>query len=110
MRSKLLTPLLTVTGGLVVMVTNAYAGYGVCNYGSGTVSSITCYGPANLNGTTVTGQVFVRGPLMAVNSTIKSMYVDGPVQLIKSTVNDTTEIKGPLVAVYSNFKNSIIVT
>lgn len=107
-KSKLLASMLVVCSGFILM-NEAYADSGLCNYQNQTLSSVSCDGKAMLNGTTVTGLVQVAGKLVAVNSTIGSLHVDGPVKLINSTVKGPTEINGLLVAVNSSFNQAITI-
>lgn len=89
---------------------NAWAGYGTCNYGNETVSSVTCYGTATLNGTKVQGKVFVAGELKATNATIGSLEVKGLTTLQGTTVQGTTNVIGNLESTNSNYTGATIVT
>ena len=87
----------------------AHADYGVCQYGSETLSSISCYGTASLNGTTVTGQSFTAGPFTAQNATLNSVDVRGIAKLYSSSVSGGVTILGPLYATDSKFSGSLYV-
>jgi hypothetical protein len=85
------------------------ADFGVCNYGQETLSSVTCFGPATLNGTTVTGNVFVAGPLTATHAKLGSLHVAGIATLQNSHVKGTTEVEGPLTSTQSQFDDTLFV-
>jgi hypothetical protein len=89
------------------LVQNAFANFGPCNYGKETVSSIRCFGPLDLNGTTVTGNVFVTGPIKATSSSIGSLRVMGPAKLNQTTISGDTKIYGPLEITDSTLKGSV---
>jgi len=81
--------------------TAAHAEVGECLHGQEILPSLICYGPATLNGTTVTGKVLVFGPLKATDSQIGSLQVTGPTTLVSSTVQNMAIVEGPLNVVNS---------
>ncbi|MFA6409276.1 MAG: hypothetical protein WCW01_03780 [Gammaproteobacteria bacterium] len=85
--------------------TTAYAEVGECLHGQETLPSLICYGPATLNGTTVTGKVLVFGPLKATDSQIESLQVTGPTTLISSTVQNGVVVEGPFNVIGSKLAN-----
>ena len=75
--------------------------YGSCNYSKQTVADITCYGPATIDGTTVTGTIKVFGSLKMNNTTANDVTVNGPLTMNHANVNNIT-IKGPLTMTYAS--------
>jgi hypothetical protein len=72
--------------------------YGSCNYSKQTVADITCYGPATIDGTTVTGTINVFGPLTMKNVTANDVIVKGPLTMNQATVNNVT-VQGTLTMI-----------
>lgn len=77
------------------------ASYGSCTYNKETVADITCYGPAILDDTTVTGAIQVFGPVTMNNVSANDVTVNGPLTMNHTNVNNIT-VAGPLTMTYSN--------
>lgn len=77
------------------------ASYGSCTYRKETVADITCYGPATLDDTTVTGTIKVFGPVTMNNVTANDVTVNGPLTMNHTNVNNIT-VAGSLTMTYGN--------
>lgn len=97
---------------LACMVTNGYAykGFDICNFGVETVSSVVCYGPAVLKGTTVSGDLKVTGPFTAEKITVSALNITGAADIIDSKVSDTVEVTGSLSAKGVEFAKGLTLT
>jgi hypothetical protein len=105
--------LLSCSAMIAVLMTaeaSAYTGFGICNFGKETVSSVICYGPAVLKDTIVSGDVKVTGPLKAFNVTIGSMDITGTADIQNSTVKGPTIVTGYLTATKVDFQKGLTVT
>lgn len=92
---------------LLVSTANAYVGFGVCNFGKETVSSVVCYGPAVLKETTIQGEMKIAGSLSADQVTVMGMTVTGAVAITNSTVKGPVDIIGALHSGRTNFYKDI---
>lgn len=81
--------------------------FGMCSYGSETVDNITCFGPANLNGTNVTGSIHVYGPLTLTGATVNTVDVKGEMTSVSSTIKGNTSVFGPIFATNTSFANNV---
>lgn len=86
---------------------HAQSGFGICSYHDQTVPSVTCYGPAWLTKTTVTGETKVAGPLKASQSSLSTMQVKGVVQLQDTTIKHDASIMGYLTSQNSHFEHGL---
>lgn len=87
----------------------AYTGFGVCNYGKESISSVVCNGPTVLKETTINGDIKITGSLQADSISVKSIMVTGSTQLSWSQVSGTVKIVGALDADHVEFKQGIAV-
>lgn len=98
MKNKEIAKSLIIAAIAALASTAVSAETGGCNYGRETIQSLTCYGPANLNGTTVTGKALVFGPFSATQATIGSLQAMGPTTLTSSSVQGGVVVEGPFNA------------
>ncbi len=80
---------------------------GNCQYGQQTVDNVTCFGPADLEGTTVTGTVKVFGPLTMNSATVNDVTVMGEMTVNSSTIKGSTSVFGPIFSTNSNFSKDV---
>ena len=77
---------------------------GGCAYSKQTVANITCYGPATIDDTTVTGTINVFGPLTMKNVTANDVITKGPLTMNQATVNNIT-VQGTLTMTNASANN-----
>ncbi len=78
-----------------------------CQYGNQTVNDVLCYGPADLEGTNVTGNVTVFGPLIIHNATINNLTVMGELKSADSTIKGPVSVYGPIFSNASTFEKDV---
>ena len=81
---------------LFLLSHNVFAQNGLCAFDNVTLDSLSCYGKALLNGTSVKGETVVDGYLSAQRVTISTLNVRGVAEISSSTVSGKVEIYGPL--------------
>ncbi|MBX3708291.1 MAG: hypothetical protein KIT56_04425 [Gammaproteobacteria bacterium] len=98
-------------GVIAIFMNSAYAytGFGVCNFGKETVSSVVCYGPTVMKQTTVNGDIKVTGSLQAENIFVRGMLIEGSTDLKVSQVSGAVKIVGSLYADRVEFKKGVAV-
>ncbi len=92
---------------ILCFMTAAQAGFGVCEYGKQTISSLICYGPAVLKKTQVAGNTQVFGPLKATDASLDVVQVKGIIELKNSKINGPLSLVGFLTAEHSIFTKDI---
>jgi hypothetical protein len=96
---------------LLIQTAYAYTGFGICNHGKETLTSVICDGPTVLIGTTVTQDLKLAGDLKAKKITIgSSMNVAGAVEITDSIVKGPTQIIGVLDAKNVDFQQNITIS
>jgi hypothetical protein len=81
--------------------------YGRCDYDNATLTNLTCYGPAILKHSHVSGVVSVKGPLILINSNVGEVSVKGPLESHGSTINGKTRVYGPINAEKTTFNGDV---
>jgi hypothetical protein len=104
--------LLSIASMLLVVTSSAYANeqFNVCNYGKETIASVTCYGPAVLLDTSVTGNMNVSGAVRATNFKVNDMKVAGSAILTKGKVEGAVDVAGNFEAYGVEFMQSLHLT
>ncbi len=94
---------------LLGMIASAHAStqFEACHYDKQEMSAVVCYGPAELNGTVVKGDVKVVGALTANDISAGSITVSGSAELKNVHVNGAVNIEGFLHAHNTEFNQSI---
>ena len=91
----------------LTLAAQAETGYGPCEYGKTTLSSLTCFGPATLNGTTVQGELKVMGPLTMQDAVVNDVNVKGIMHSAGSTINGGATVYGPIFAESTTFNGAV---
>jgi cytoskeletal protein CcmA (bactofilin family) len=94
---------------LVLLPLSVFATAKSCRFGNSVMANVTCYGPADMNKTTVTKDIQIEGPLNGVNVTLGSMTVDGPVELHESVVNGLVDVNGFMTAHKVDFHGNMAI-
>ena len=99
----------TLVPALVILpvVAHAQVGAGLCNYGNETVANVVCFGPADLEGTRVTGSVMVTGPLTINNASVNNVTVMGLMKSNGTQFKGQTKVYGPVTDSGSNFEQGL---
>jgi hypothetical protein len=95
--------------GLMSATSYAYTGFGVCNYGNQTVTSIVCYGPTVLKQTTVNGDIKVTGDLKAENISVRDIVVQGAADISNSEVSGSVNVTGSFTANQVQFQKGVAI-
>lgn len=77
-----------------------------CNYGKVTLPSVLCYGSAELDGTTVTGDTSVFESMVATNANLGYLSMFGDAVLKETVVNNYAAIDGNVKLESSTLKDS----
>lgn len=91
----------------LVPQSQAYTGFGICNFGKETVPTVVCYGPTVLKDTTVSGDMKVAGPLTAENISAISVTVTGSADITNSTIKGPVTVTGSLNADNVTFQQDL---
>lgn len=103
---RLLSTLIPVVVALPI-VASAQPTVSNCQYGNQTVSSVLCFGAADLEGTNVTGDVTVFGPLTMHGATVNKVTVMGELKSSDSTAKGPVSVYGPIFANTSTFDKDV---
>ncbi len=88
----------------------ADSGFGICDFGQVTRSSILCNGPGFLKGTTVKGDIKITGNMEAHNIKASSIIVNGSVSIYNSQVTGDMEVVGSLKSTNVQYAKSLNIT
>lgn len=86
---------------------NAQTIYGVCTYSNTTLKNLTCFGPATLVGTKVTGKLSVYGPLTLDDAYVNKVTVKGMIRSKNSKIHGVTSVYGPIFADKTKFFSDV---
>ncbi len=92
---------------MIPIAANAQVNMGPCHYDKQTLSNLTCFGPADLEGTTVMGQLIVYGPLTLNAATVNEVQVKGEIHSTSSSIKGVASVYGPLFANNSSFAKDV---
>ncbi len=101
-----------VLGTSFVLATQAFVAqaettHGPSEFGKTTISELTSYGPAKLDGTIIQGKLDVMGPLSMRDAQANTLDVKGMAEIYNSEIKGKTTIYGLLQAEKTSFKGDL---